>query len=384
MVMEFLPGGDLMTLLIREDTFPEAATRQYMAEMVMAVASVHELGYIHRDLKPDNILLDWDGHLKLSDMGLCKKVDLEDSPLLYDGSSISVHASPADGAGACNRAPSPSHPHHHHHYHHPHCAPHLPTSSASSRRPSTPPPPLVTPTRDRKLAYSTVGTPDYIAPEVLMQKGYGRECDWWSLGVIMYECLVGYTPFYADEPVMTCRKILRWQQHLEVPAEVRSRVSPACLDFMHSLIAPAERRLGRNGLEEIKAHPWFATSGLEWEGLKELEAPYRPEGSEVLRGMMEDLKGVERRDARFQPLIEQITANFDDFPEVEGGGGRNAGEGGGGGGKGEGGEFIGYTYKRSTKLVVRGVVEEGLFGPPPTVLERGESEGSWMMGEEEA
>lgn len=50
-----------MTLLIREDTFPEDATRQYMAEMIMAVASVHELGYIHRDLKPDNILLDWDG-----------------------------------------------------------------------------------------------------------------------------------------------------------------------------------------------------------------------------------------------------------------------------------------------------------------------------------
>merc|ERR550537_1054753 len=70
--------------------------------------------------------------------------------------------------------------------------------------------------RDRKLAYSTVGTPDYIAPEVLMQKGYGKECDWWSLGVIMYECLVGYTPFYADEPVLTCRKILRWQQNLEI------------------------------------------------------------------------------------------------------------------------------------------------------------------------
>jgi serine/threonine protein kinase len=59
-----------------------------------------------------------------------------------------------------------------------------------------------------------------VAVQVLMQKGYGKECDWWSLGVIMYECLVGYTPFYADEPVMTCRKILRWQQHLDIPAEV--------------------------------------------------------------------------------------------------------------------------------------------------------------------
>jgi serine/threonine protein kinase len=61
--------------------------------------------------------------------------------------------------------------------------------------------------KTRELAYSTVGTPDYIAPEVLKQKGYGKECDWWSLGVIMYECIVGYTPFYSDNPVTTCRKV---------------------------------------------------------------------------------------------------------------------------------------------------------------------------------
>mmetsp|Transcript_45842 Transcript_45842/g.127234 ORF Transcript_45842/g.127234 Transcript_45842/m.127234 type:complete len:253 (+) Transcript_45842:225-983(+) len=76
MVMEYLPGGDLMALLMKLDTFTEEATRQYMAEVAMAVNSVHELGYIHRDLKPDNILLDWDGHIKLTDLGLCKKIDV--------------------------------------------------------------------------------------------------------------------------------------------------------------------------------------------------------------------------------------------------------------------------------------------------------------------
>ena len=148
-----------------------------------------------------------------------------------------------------------------------------------------------------------------------MQKGYGKECDWWSLGVIMFECLVGYTPFYADEPVMTCRKILRWQQHLEIPTDVRRKVSRECMDFMNSLITTADRRLGRNGVEEIKAHPWFANSGIDWTHLKENGAPYRPEGSDMLRDLINNLKLVDKDDARSAPLLQQITANFDDFPE---------------------------------------------------------------------
>jgi serine/threonine kinase 38 len=105
MVMEYLPGGDLMGLLMKEDTFSEAAARFYIAELIQAVSSVHALGYIHRDLKvrnaplasphalrsrltndpcyvvptcwkPDNVLLDWEGHLKLTDLGLCKKVEV--------------------------------------------------------------------------------------------------------------------------------------------------------------------------------------------------------------------------------------------------------------------------------------------------------------------
>lgn len=96
--------------------------------------------------------------------------------------------------------------------------------------------------RERALAYSTVGTPDYIAPEVLLKQGYGKECDWWSLGVILYECLVGYTPFYADRPVETCYKILNYPKYLQVPAEVHHTLTSECVDFMFKLMTHERNR----------------------------------------------------------------------------------------------------------------------------------------------
>ena len=128
-----------------------------------------------------------------------------------------------------------------------------------------------------KMAYSTVGTPDYIAPEVLAaQNGasgysYTTAVDWWSLGVIMFECLVGYTPFYAEDPVTTCRKILRWRQCLELPADVKANLSPECIDFLSCLLAGPESRIGsskngtefENGFKQVVQHPWF--KGFDWE-----------------------------------------------------------------------------------------------------------------------
>lgn len=250
MVMEFLPGGDLMSLLMKEDTFTEETTKFFMAEAAHAISCVHALGYIHRDIKPDNILLDARGHLRLTDLGLCKKVGdvspgdhpevilemLKQKQIASGGAvmaipegeemimevshlrdmSIDVVAdATTDAAAAVGVGSSSS----------------IPTGGGYT------PKDLRTGKARRENAYSTVGTPDYIAPEVLAAQngasGYSYTCavDWWSLGVIMYECLVGYTPFYADDPVTTCRKILKWRQTLEVRVLVCRNNWYACSQY---------------------------------------------------------------------------------------------------------------------------------------------------------
>eukprot|EP00903_Cladosiphon_okamuranus_P013024 g12152.t1 len=326
MIMEFLPGGDLMSLLMKEDIFPEAATRQYMAEMIVAVATVHRLGYIHRDLKPDNILLDWQGHLKLTDLGLSKKVEISPSYFGVKPEDLNVHAA----AAREDTRPMPAKPAGHVRGH---------TGMQGANKA----------TKDRKLAFSTVGTPDYIAPEVLAQKGYGAECDWWSLGVIMYECLVGYTPFYADDPVMTCRKILRWQQFFNVPDNVVRGLSPECMDFMMSFVCESSTRLGRRNVDEIKSHPWFAS--LNWDTLRNGPAPYKPDRADEMSALLENVKHVAATSPEMPDLVKRITANFDDFKEEDSsrfGGQKKVVRRGD-----KDNHFVGYTYKRKPTVNTR-------------------------------
>lgn len=171
LVMEYLPGGDLMSLLMRRDILTEEETRFYAAEMIVAIDFIHRLGYIHRDIKPDNLLFDSRGHLKVSDFGLCKAFRVEENER-----SILDNGEVAQGS--------------------------LGTMSTSEKAASWK-------QAARAKVFSTVGTPDYIAPEVLLRRGYGEECDWWSVGVILYEMLIGYPAFYADDAVSTCRKVLK-------------------------------------------------------------------------------------------------------------------------------------------------------------------------------
>ncbi|XP_028765476.1 serine/threonine-protein kinase 38 [Neltuma alba] len=247
LIMEYLPGGDMMTLLMRKDTLTEDEARFYVAETVLAIESIHKHNYIHRDIKPDNLLLDKYGHLKLSDFGLCKPLDC--STLQEDDFSVGQNA---NGSTQNDERSAPKR-----------------TQQEKL---------LHWQKNRRTLAYSTVGTPDYIAPEVLLKKGYGMECDWWSLGAIMYEMLVGYPPFYSDDPMSTCRKIVNWKSHLKFPEE--ARLSPEAKDLISKLLCNVNHRLGSNGAHEIKAHPFFG--GVEWDKLYQMEAAFIPEVNDEL------------------------------------------------------------------------------------------------------
>ncbi|XP_036311419.1 serine/threonine-protein kinase LATS2 isoform X3 [Pipistrellus kuhlii] len=187
-VMDYIPGGDMMSLLIRMEIFPEHLARFYIAELTLAIESVHKMGFIHRDIKPDNILIDLDGHIKLTDFGLCTGFRWTHNSKYY-------------------------------------------------------------------------------------QKGYTQLCDWWSVGVILFEMLVGQPPFLAPTPTETQLKVINWENTLHIPAQVK--LSPEARDLIIKLCCAADHRLGRNGADDLKAHPFFVTIDFSRD-IRKQPAPYIP------------------------------------------------------------------------------------------------------------
>lgn len=208
MVMEYMPGGDVVSLMSVYE-IPEKWAVFYTMEVVLALDTIHNMGFIHRDVKPDNMLLDRSGHLKLADFGTCMRMS-------EDGLVRSSNA---------------------------------------------------------------VGTPDYISPEVLQSQGgegeYGRECDYWSVGIFLYEMLVGDTPFYADSLVGTYGKIMDHKKSLNFPADLE--LSESAKSLIRAFLTDRHERLGRNGIDEIKRHSFFQNSDWSFDNIRESVPPVVPE-----------------------------------------------------------------------------------------------------------
>ncbi len=281
MIMDYMPGGDMMTWLCNEGTFSVDATRFYIAELALSVHSVHEREYVHRDIKPDNILMDANGHTKLSDFGLCKAfpkqgeqivdlynaLELEssergdkattfketepfDSEPKRQGSTVSPSGSPAPAPTSAAPGSSPA----------PATSPASPLGGSGVDGSAGATSETAAPTRaQRRVQFnSLVGSPGYIAPEILNRQPYTQACDWWSVGVIMYEMLYGRTPFYHADPQKTGYMICHWKEHLRFPQG--RGVPEVAVDLMKKLLCAQDDRIG---FDEIKPHPFF--KGIDWE-----------------------------------------------------------------------------------------------------------------------
>ncbi|GAA5903993.1 hypothetical protein JCM6882_003795 [Rhodosporidiobolus microsporus] len=302
LVMSYMAGGDLLSLLIEKDTFPEAMARFYLAEMVLAVEETHKvLGALHRDIKPDNFLFDQHGHLAIADFGLA-----QDFAFFHDGAYYEQHRRELltkhgidieDGSKGTMRRNAGAAP----------FDPPRPEGDDAAGPPSL----LGWRERNRRrLAYSLVGTSNYMAVEVLRGTGYSTGADWWSLGVIAFEMLYGYPPFVSKSRQETKQKILQWRAALRFPS--RPRISREAQDFITSLICEPEHRLGSrqrthnqqrpnsvivqkrsgflssapagigslsgvgdDGAEELKAHPFFR--GVDWATIHQQKPPFQPD-----------------------------------------------------------------------------------------------------------
>ncbi|ODA83350.1 hypothetical protein RJ55_01863 [Drechmeria coniospora] len=204
MLLDYVPGGELFSYLRRMRRFDEPTARFYAAEIVLVLEYLHEHqgGVAYRDLKPENLLLDRDGHIKLVDFGFAKRLGHKD---------------------------------------------------------------------DRPVeTYTLCGTPEYLAPEVIHNKGHTTAVDWWALGILLYEFLTGYPPFWHQNPIEIYRQIV--EKPVTFPRE--PALSVEAKDIIRAFChVDRSRRLGNisGGAARVKAHPFFAA--VDWHGLLERRCP---------------------------------------------------------------------------------------------------------------
>ncbi|XP_052774089.1 microtubule-associated serine/threonine-protein kinase 3-like isoform X1 [Mya arenaria] len=252
MVMEFVEGGDCATLLKNNGALPFDLARLYFAETVLALEYLHSYGIVHRDLKPDNLLITATGHIKLTDFGLSKIGLMSLTTNLYEGSLDKD----------CKQF------------------------------------------KDKQV----FGTPEYVAPEVILRKGYGKPVDWWSMGIILFEFLVGCPPFFGDTPEELFSQVvnedIEWPEEEEwaVREDAKSLIS---LMLQHNPF----KRLGAGGAQEVKEHYFF--DGLDWEGLLRQKAEFVPSLEDD-----EDTSYFDTRSERYNHELDTEDTDLEDSEDV--------------------------------------------------------------------
>ncbi|KAH0664586.1 hypothetical protein KY290_030494 [Solanum tuberosum] len=232
LVMEYLNGGDLYSLLRNLGCLDEEVVRVYIAEVVLALEYLHSQHVVHRDLKPDNLLIAHDGHIKLTDFGL-SKVGLINSTDDLSGPAVSGTSMMEDDESQL---------------------------SASEHQ------------EERRKKRSAVGTPDYLAPEILLGTGHGFTADWWSVGIILFELIVGVPPFNAEHPQKIFDNILNRKIPWPMVSEEMSGNAQDLIDQL--LTEDPNMRLGARGASEVKQHPFFRD--INWDTLARQKAAFVP------------------------------------------------------------------------------------------------------------
>ncbi|CAJ1070422.1 microtubule-associated serine/threonine-protein kinase 3 isoform X4 [Xyrichtys novacula] len=249
MVMEYVEGGDCATLLKNMGPLPVDMARMYFAETVLALEYLHNYGIVHRDLKPDNLLVTSMGHIKLTDFGLSKVGLMNMTTNLYEG-HIEKDAREFSDKQVC-------------------------------------------------------GTPEYIAPEVILRQGYGKPVDWWAMGIILYEFLVGCVPFFGDTPEELFGQVIsdeiNWPEGEDAPP-------PDAQELITLLLRqnPLER-MGAGGAAEVKQHQFF--HNLDWNSLLRQKAEFIPQLESE-----DDTSYFDTRSERYHHLeTEEDDTNDEDF-----------------------------------------------------------------------
>jgi len=247
-VMEYVNGGDLENLLQNCGPIEERYSRLYVAEIILALEYLHSKNILHRDLKPANILIDSSGHLKLTDFGLSKSKVQEISRKWI---SNYYQKSPL-----LNTTKKP-----------------IAKRSLSKKEFE-----LLRKSDHKKI----VGTPHYVAPETITQNKYTNESDWWALGIITFEIMVGCPPYQGDTPEELFNNIMNNNRCVEMDIGYGDdQISPEAADFIEKLLEQnAEKRLGSKGIEEIKEHAFF--QGMNWNGLRQQEPPFVPKPANIV------------------------------------------------------------------------------------------------------